>query len=468
MKEINEHSHSAAGPVNGLMTYLPVGSLHPHPDNPRKDLGDLTELADSIRANGIFQNLTVIPVDDNFEQFIVVIGHRRLAAAKLAGLTEVPCVISQMTVKEQMQTMLLENMQRAELTVYEQAQGFQMMLDLGSTVEEVAEKSGFSVATVRRRVKMMELDQDVLKEVSARQLSLSDFDRLAQIEDIAARNECLSKIGTPNFNSDLSYKLRKQGIQKKMPVIMELLEAVGAKQIPQNERYSNKYDAISSFYISDWDEEMPLLPDNVSDKLFYYIEDYSGCIYFKKKAKRADPVRRSAEEIEREKQIAEAWSQLDEKAAVAYDLRSSFVKNLTYGKRNAEQILRGALIFGAINANSYVGSDGDSVRMILGLEGSGWAMDRAAKAVDALREMSERQIPVLIYALFNDNRKESWSDSYRKEYPKHNVSAKLKGLYAWLTPLGYEMSEEEKTLLDGTHELFQQKPMAGHKAAIEK
>ena len=410
----------------------------------------------------------MIPVDDNFEQFTVVIGHRRLAAAKLAGLTEVPCVISQMTVKEQMQTMLLENMQRAELTVYEQAQGFQMMLDLGSTVEEVAEKSGFSVATVRRRVKMMELDQDVLKEVSARQLSLSDFDRLAQIEDIAARNECLSKIGTPNFNSDLSYKLRKQGIQKKMPVIMELLEAVGAKQIPQNERYSNKYDAISSFYISDWDEEMPLLPDNVSDKLFYYIEDYSGCIYFKKKAKRADPVRRSAEEIEREKQIAEAWSQLDEKAAVAYDLRSSFVKNLTYGKRNAEQILRGALIFGAINANSYVGSDGDSVRMILGLEGSGWAMDRAAKAVDALREMSERQIPVLIYALFNDNIKESWSDSYRKEYPKHNVSAKLKGLYAWLTPLGYEMSEEEKTLLDGTHELFQQKPMAGHKAAIEK
>ena len=131
------------------------------------------------------------------------------------------------------------------------------------------------------------------------------------------------------------------------------------------------------------------------------------------------------------------------------------MKNLTYGKRNAEQILRGALIFGAINANSYVGSDGDSVQMILGLEGSGWAMDRAAKAVDALREMSERQIPVLIYALFNDNIKESWSDSYRKEYPKHNVSAKLKGLYAWLTPLGYEMSEEERQLLDGTHELFQ-------------
>ena len=468
MKEINEHSHSAAGPVNGLMTYLPVGSLHPHPDNPRKDLGDLTELADSIRANGIFQNLTVIPVDDNFEQFTVVIGHRRLAAAKLAGLTEVPCVIAQMTVKEQMQTMLLENMQRAELTVYEQAQGFQMMLDLGSTVEEVAEKSGFSVATVRRRVKMMELDQDVLKEVSARQLSLSDFDKLAQIEDIAMRNECLSKIGTRDFDATVGSKLRSQAVQKKMPRVMELLATLGAKEIPSNEHYSSKYNHIDSTYISDWKEGTPLLSKKVSGQLFYYIEDYSGRIVFAERSKRAEPVRRSAEEIEREKQIAEAWSQLDEKAAVAYDLRSAFAKTLSYSKRNAEQILRGALIFGAINANSYVGSDGDSVRMILGLEGSGWAMDRAAKAVDALREMSERQIPVLIYALFNDNRKESWSDSYRKEYPKHNVSAKLKGLYAWLTPLGYEMSEEEKTLLDGTHELFQQKPMAGHKAAIEK
>lgn len=250
----------------------------------------------------------MIPVDDNFEQFTVVIGHRRLAAAKLAGLMEVPCVISQMTVKEQMQTMLLENMQRAELTVYEQAQGFQMMLDLGSTVEEVAEKSGFSVATVRRRVKMMELDQDVLKEVSARQLSLSDFDRLAQIEDIAARNECLSKIGTRDFDATVGSKLRSQAVQKKMPRVMELLATLGAKEIPSNEHYSSKYNHIDSTYISDWKEGTPLLSKKVSGQLFYYIEDYSGRIVFAERSKRAEPVRRSAEEIEREKQIAEAWS----------------------------------------------------------------------------------------------------------------------------------------------------------------
>ena len=104
MKEINEHSHSAAGPVNGLMTlhifqkhglhlflnrHLSdhTGNLH-QPGQLRSSKAAVSdhngeELADSIRANGIFQNLTVIPVDDNFEQFTVVIGHRRLAAAKL-------------------------------------------------------------------------------------------------------------------------------------------------------------------------------------------------------------------------------------------------------------------------------------------------------------------------------------------------------------------------------------------------
>lgn len=68
---------------NGQMVYLPVSKLFPHPDNPRKDNGDLTELAESIKANGVLQNLTVVPKEDG--SYTVIIGHRRLAAAKLAG-----------------------------------------------------------------------------------------------------------------------------------------------------------------------------------------------------------------------------------------------------------------------------------------------------------------------------------------------------------------------------------------------
>ena len=64
---------------------LPIELLKPHPKNPRKDVGDVTELAESIKANGIFQPLTVLS-GDCIDGYTVVIGHRRLAAAKLAGL----------------------------------------------------------------------------------------------------------------------------------------------------------------------------------------------------------------------------------------------------------------------------------------------------------------------------------------------------------------------------------------------
>lgn len=119
------------------LQYIEVEKLHPHPDNPRKEIGDVSELAESIKQNGIFQNLTVVPnmvtgeVTGEVWQrgYTVIIGHRRLAAAKVAGLEKVPCVVADMTPKEQLQTMLLENMQRSDLTVYEQAQGFQLKLD---------------------------------------------------------------------------------------------------------------------------------------------------------------------------------------------------------------------------------------------------------------------------------------------------------------------------------------------------
>lgn len=170
------------------IVYLPVNQLHPHPENPRRELGDLTEMAESIKAKGVLQNLTVVPghwmtpeewtaASAEYEanpteelrtlmnskwldtEYTVIIGHRRRGGAKLAGLTEVPCVIVEMTRKEQLETMLLENMQREDLSPYEQARGFQLMIDLGDTVEGIVEKTGFSRTTVKRRLEMARLDQ---------------------------------------------------------------------------------------------------------------------------------------------------------------------------------------------------------------------------------------------------------------------------------------------------------------------
>ena len=106
---------------NTNLVEIPITSISTHPQNPRKDLGDLTELAESIRTTGILQNLTVVQNDDY--TYTVIIGHRRLAAAKLAGLETVPCAVVEMSEDDQLATMLAENMQRSDLTVYEQAEG---------------------------------------------------------------------------------------------------------------------------------------------------------------------------------------------------------------------------------------------------------------------------------------------------------------------------------------------------------
>ncbi|MCI8811077.1 MAG: ParB/RepB/Spo0J family partition protein [Oscillibacter sp.] len=443
--------------IGQLMTQLPVDKLFPHPDNPRKDLGDLTELADSIKANGIFQNLTVVPADDSYETFTVVIGHRRLAAAKLAGLSEVPCVITEMDQKEQVRTMLLENMQRSDLTVYEQAQGFQMMLDLGSTIEEIAEKSGFSKTTVRRRVKMMELDQGMLKAVSERQLSLTDFDELAQIEDIKARNECLAQIGTSEFKRSVAEQVRQQTLKKKLPKAKKILKAAKAKALKQSDTWNGKYDSIgTSIRITDWDEESPIIPENVSGQLYYYLGEAYGDLRFYQEHKRPTPVKRPKAEIEKEKKIAEAWNQLEEKAAVAYNLRSAFVQELSWNKKTAETILRGALVAGVLKVIDYMSSSRSDMKKVLGLVDDEKAHDdtRGASALVALQELDVKQIPSLIYTLFADAATENCTWGYKGAYPKYQPSGKLNGLYAWLISLGYQMSDEEKTLLDGTHELY--------------
>ena len=93
-----------------MLVFLPVSELYPHPENPRKDLGDLSELAASIKENGILQNLTVVKGHGGKEDgYTVIIGHRRRAAAIEAGLETVPCIIVELTEKEQIQRIVFQS-----------------------------------------------------------------------------------------------------------------------------------------------------------------------------------------------------------------------------------------------------------------------------------------------------------------------------------------------------------------------
>ena len=176
------------------ITTIPICQLLHHPENPRKDLGDLTELAESIKQNGIMQNLTVVQVDDGL--YNVVIGNRRMAAAEMAGLEEVPCVISEMDYKTQVATMLMENMQRQDLTVFEQAQGFQMMMDLGYTAKEIGEKTGFSEKTVKDRIKFTKFNQKNFESAVAKGATLMDMIEISKLESKSVNNSVMRLAGT--------------------------------------------------------------------------------------------------------------------------------------------------------------------------------------------------------------------------------------------------------------------------------
>lgn len=166
---------------------LQVDDLHANPNNPRKQVGDVDELASSIRSQGIKQPLLVTPNGetdiDGHKQYRVVIGHRRLAAARQAGLSTVPAIVEEMDARREREIMLVENTQRSDLTPVEEADGYQGLLDLGVGVKEMAEKTGRSDRFVRRRLKIARIPQET-RDMSAdfSQLSLDQLDRLAEFE----------------------------------------------------------------------------------------------------------------------------------------------------------------------------------------------------------------------------------------------------------------------------------------------
>lgn len=437
---------------------IPIEKLHPHPDNPRKELGDLTELADSIRAKGVFQNLTVVPFEGDYR---IIIGHRRRAASELAGLTHLPCVIVDMTPKEQVETMLLENMQREDLTPYEQAQGFQMMIDMGDTVDEIVQKTGFSKKTVKRRLKMAELDQSVLREVSARQISMEDFDTLAKIEDIGQRNECLKNIGTANFAIDVQKKIKKQNIEKNLPWVKAQIRKAKGNKINRTQTYYGNHTQVGDdINIHELTEEKQIVPDTGTKKLFYCLDEDTGKLSFYVEKEKPAPVRRPQEEIDREKAQTDANEKCAELTALCHKLRSEFVKKLSYGSKNQKEMLYGMVRAILIQGFHYTNVSSSELFAVLGEERP-WKSDDEKVLTDRLLEKPASTYPGIVYAAFCDNDKEGYHTTYKKQWPKHDANSRLDALYAWLTSVGYVMSDEEKAMQDGTHELLhlgEQKP----------
>lgn len=444
---------------------IPIEQLEHHPENPRKDLGDISELTESIRKNGIMQNLTVVKNPFVPDLYTVVIGNRRMEAARAAGLAEVPCVISEMSPRTQIATMLEENMQRSDLTVYEQAQGFQMMMDLGYSAKEISEKTGFGETTVRRRLKMAEMDPKLLKKAceakdTERQITMHDFEQLAQISSVKKRNELLKDIGDRNFEWNLNRVLNKQKADAVRPAALKELKEAGITELKENEEYSSKYDRLYSDNVdlSEWKPGEKLIPKS-KEKLFFYINGDTVKFYTaEKKKEKEEPPKKTAEQIEKEKRIENAWKIADRVTEASAELRTEYANGLKVTPKNAMEMLQWALVAGMSDWADHNYNRYEMARDAFEVKGQyRWEMVDDLK--QKVMQMKQSEWPMLILALFEGIPKEkkqyeSFAGGYREEMPVHQRNTRLEQCYEWLTQFGYQMSDEEIRMMSGTHECF--------------
>ena len=429
------------------MVTISIDRLYPHPQNPRRDVGDISELTESIKANGVFQNLTVIEggagVPEGAEGYTVIIGHRRLAAAKAAGLKELPCSVAEMDERTQVGTMLLENMQRQDLTVWEQAQGFQLMLDLGETEQSIADKTGFSKATVRHRVKLLELDPEEFRKSQERQVSLTDYIELEKIEDEKLRNKVLKSAGTANFKWELESCLRHQRQEK---ITKEWLDFIDDLFVQFD--YDRNREIVKTVYMTRkmTDEDRKELRELAEDSENDYCYTKGNTYLYIMGKERSEPLPDYEEEKRRRTERVERIRKVEAQAAA---LRRQFVKNYTPDKKNLPVLVKALF---TLEADVY-DLDEETFAEMLGI-----AVSDDGEYITDLPEFDKllRKSPDKVLLAVCSVSTEDCMLNAHDWYGRPEENQRLNDWYSVLTDLGYSMSDEEKALLDGTHECFKE------------
>lgn len=157
---------------------IPIARIYPNRANVRDDLGDVTELAASIKAVGLLQPIVVRPEGDG--RFTIVDGHRRYEAALIAGLDVLPCLATRAKDRgAQLEVMLAAAMHKT-LEPVEQAHAFARLRDTGLSVADVAHRTGYSPSTISARLAIANLPPRAQQMVAAKEITVADAASLAR------------------------------------------------------------------------------------------------------------------------------------------------------------------------------------------------------------------------------------------------------------------------------------------------
>ena len=440
-----------------------IENLKNHPKNIRKTYGNLKELAASIRENGVLQNLIVVPDPKKEGAYLVVAGNCRLRAAKKAGLETLPCNIVEMSEKEQVLTILTENMQRNGLSVAEEAAGIQMCLeDFGMKVPEVAKATGLSVSTVRSRRNIAKLDLATVKEKTANpefQLSITDLNSLSKVKDVDKRNEILSDAtDSKNLKWKIEQAMKDEVKEKNLAALAALLEDAGiafTADVSSSDLYGNKWDTVKSFYLSDeapatlFEENDAAKPDDLTDLMYVVHYNYLKIIRKHKAEKR----QLTESEIE-ERRVKKSRREIKSLYQQMHAEMASFVQALINEhlfQPNDPPLLLEPLWNVVLKKASYI-SASSIVSIMTGKES--YQLCDSEKSIAYERTYGLPLYQQMMAVAVKDCNDLELMD-YKGHYSDHAATIFLT-LYSCLNCVGFSFSNDEyEQVMDGTHELYE-------------
>ncbi len=230
--------------IENKILSIPQGDILPNPNQPRRrfDYDELEGLAQSIRANGILQPLLVRSLEN--EKYELIAGERRLRAARLIGLTKVPCIVNDISESDSAVFAVIENLQRQNLDYFEEAEALALLIsDYRMSQEELCKKLGKAQSTLSNKLRLLKLNEEMRYKISRAGLSERHARALLSLTDEVQRARALSIIIDRHLTVNESESLIEQMLRKNEAPKRQILKGFKDIRIFIN-TLNNAVDAI--------------------------------------------------------------------------------------------------------------------------------------------------------------------------------------------------------------------------------
>ena len=449
-----------------------LAKLDQHPNNPRRDPGNVDELAASIKAQGLLEPIVIAP-GEKAGRYVLIAGHRRVKAGKQIKRKTLPALVRSdlATPEDQLPVMLIENLHRADLTPVEEAEGYAQLKLFGLKPADIAGKVGRPKTTVDRRLALMKLPEAAREKLHTRQITLDTAQKLVEF---ASEPETMARLetyaGTHNFDWAVTEERRRRARARERAKILKQLKDGGVTIIDQPARWhygdSPIKEVVEVIGAVDFDDLDEAEQNAAEDKVIAehascphhaaFLPEYGSTPVFvcQQPDSHEGWAERAAADEPRGRGLSPEEAAAKEKRETTAEVRADHVRGLLYGKAGKLPVLpilrwHVRKIIGSYGWN-YDGDDLGKVIELLGMEVPKFKdkkkrtalvlefIDTAATGEDLVRV-------ILAYALvdneigqFNTLRDQwSWSD-------KEGRAERWLGL---LEETGYELSDADRELL---------------------